>query len=315
MDYYLFSKLDYQLKNDHLQFAPNAKEYINKLVSDVEKISNEITKEKEAQRLESGHDLNDTNEYRKRDETKENEGKNVKKSRAFGSTFNGKNENDKKGENQINIFNENGDISGGDITKNDPGKTTNSLGLTMEGKDGINMAIIKGVSSEYNDDPNLSQSQRNKMRGEKNEQVLLKQNYQNLEELIGHLMVDDADENYLKLAKLNRLKVLMELSMKMVGRNYKDIGNIERNSLEMQANRFNTTYPLPGEEKPLEEINEKGVRQLRMPLKIVQEDGLAKIDINAKYRIDPSEFLTIYTNKLINHAQDSTGLQVIIRPY
>ena len=107
----------------------------------------------------------------------------------------------------------------------------------------------------------------------------------------------------------------MELSMKMVGRNYKDIGNIERNSLEMQANRFNTTYPLPGEEKPLEEINEKGVRQLRMPLKIVQEDGLAKIDINAKYRIDPSEFLTIYTNKLINHAQDSTGLQVIIRPY
>ena len=181
----------------------------------------------------------------------------------------------------------------------------------MEGKDGINMAIIKGVSSEYNDDPNLTQSARNRMRGEKSEQVLLKQNYQNLEDLIGHLMVNDSDENYLKLAKLNRLKVLMELSMKMVGRNYKDIGNVERNSLEMQANRFNTTYPLPGEEHPIEEINEKGVRQLRMPLKIVQEDGLAKIDINAKYRIDPSEFLTIYTNKLIHHAQDSTGLQVL----
>ncbi len=279
------------MKNDHLQYAPNAKEYINKLVNDVEKINNDIIKEKEVQKAESDNDYNKNN----------NEGKNVKKSRAFGSTFEMPDPKDSKNKSS-NIYLED--------DENSKGKVSNSLGLTMEGKDGINMAIIKGVSSEYNDDPNLTQSQRNKMRGEKNEQVLLKQNYQNLEDLINHLMVNDADENYLKLAKLNRLKVLMEMSMKMVGRNYKDIGNIERNSLEMQANRFNTTYPLPGEEIPLEEINEKGVRQIRMPLKIVQEDGLAKIDINAKYRIDPSEFLTIYTNKLINHAQDSTGLQV-----
>jgi hypothetical protein len=277
------------LKNDHLQYAPNAKEYINKLVNDVEKINNDIIKEKEAQKVEDDHENLKS-------------GKNVKKSHAFGSTFD-PNDKNKSTDKNKNIYLED--------NENSKGKVSNSLGLTMEGKDGINMAIIKGVSSEYNDDPNLTQAQRNKMRGEKNEQVLLKQNYQNLEDLINHLMVNDADENYLKLAKLNRLKFLMELSMKMVGRNYKDIGNIERNSLEMQANRFNTTYPLPGEEIPLEEINEKGVRQIRMPLKIVQEDGLAKIDINAKYRIDPSEFLTIYTNKLINHAQDSTGLQVI----
>ena len=166
----------------------------------------------------------------------------------------------------------------------------------MEGKNGINVAIIKG-------DPNQGLTS-------EDEKVLLKKNYQNLEELIQTLMADQRDDNYLKLAKLNRLKVLMELSMKMVGRKYKDIKNDERNTLELEANRFHTTYPLPGELVPLEEVDAKGVKRTRMPLKIVDEDGAAKIDINAKYRLDPSDFITLYTKRLINHAEDSTGLQV-----
>ena len=252
-----------------MQYAPDARTYINGLVNDVEKIGKDVNKEKIE---EAGGEVKSENNV-----ISESEKKDLKKNKK------------KPGE-----------------------KTTNSLGLTIEGKDGINMAIIKGVSSEYDADPNLTQSARNRMRGEKDEQILLKQNYQNLEELISHLMISDNDENYLKIAKLNRLKVLMEMSMKMVGRKYKDIGNVERITLEVQANRFHTTYPLPGEEKPLFEINEKGAKVIRHPLKIVQEDGMAKIDINAKYRIDPSEFLSIYTNRLINHAQDSTGLQVCL---
>lgn len=178
----------------------------------------------------------------------------------------------------------------------------------MEGKHGINMAIIKDVAPEQDldsiDKPveNLDQQ----------EQVLLKKNYQNLEELIGKTMLaDENDSHYLMIAKLNRLKVLMELSMKMVGRSYHDIGSDERSNLELQANRFHTTFPLPGEENLIEEINEKGEKTVRMPLKIVQSDGTAKIDINNFYQIDPGEFLTMYAKRLFNHAHESTGLQVI----
>lgn len=181
----------------------------------------------------------------------------------------------------------------------------------MQGKDGVNMAIIKDViREEDNTDPNNLDP--NHIPEGKREAILLRKNYQNLEELIQHLLAQpESEENYLKLAKLNRLKVLMEMSMKMVGRKYKDIGNEERSTLEMEGNRYHSTYPLPGEEKPLEEEDENGKKRIRMPIKVVQDGGAAKIDVNAQYKIDPSEFLKIYTSKLINHAQDSTGLIVI----
>ena len=47
-----------------------------------------------------------------------------------------------------------------------------------------------------------------------------------------------------------------------------------------------------------------------MPIKILQLDGITKIDINNFYQIEPSEFLTLYTKKLFNHAYNSTGLKV-----
>lgn len=177
----------------------------------------------------------------------------------------------------------------------------------MEGKNGVNMAIIKDIMSESSGDDAISSG------AKKREAVLLRKNYQNLEELIQYLMSEkNVDANYLKLAKLNRLKVLMELSMKMVGRKYNDIGGDERRTLEFEANRFHSTYPLPGEEKPLpDELDETtGTMRPRMAIKIATDDGNAKIDLNAKYLIDPAEFLKIYTSKLVNHAQDSTGLVV-----
>ena len=96
----------------------------------------------------------------------------------------------------------------------------------------------------------------------------------------------------------------------MVGRTYQDISNEERSNLELEANRFHTTFPLPGEELLSEETNEKGEKQLRMPIKIVQVDGLVKIDLNNFYQIEPNDFLQMYTRKLFNHAQESTGLKL-----
>jgi hypothetical protein len=139
----------------------------------------------------------------------------------------------------------------------------------------------------------------------------MKKNFQNLEELISQTMLsDENDSHYLMIAKLNRLKVLMELSMKLIGRTFADISHEERYNLELEANRFHTTFPLPGEESLIEEINQKGEKQIRMPIKILQLDGITKIDINNFYQIEPSEFLTLYTKKLFNHAYNSTGLKV-----
>lgn len=111
----------------------------------------------------------------------------------------------------------------------------NSLGLAMEGGKGINLAIVKG-KIENESDP-LDENYQNQNTNNEN-QVLLKTNYHDLENFINTLTVDNSDENYLKIAKLNRLKVLMELSMKMVGRKYKEISDEERNILETEANRF-----------------------------------------------------------------------------
>ena len=76
-------------------------------------------------------------------------------------------------------------------------RTVNSLGLSMEGKNGVKMAIIKGIHSESETESNAdpSDKSKSKMKGERKEEILLKQNYQNLEDLINHLNVGDADEN------------------------------------------------------------------------------------------------------------------------
>jgi hypothetical protein len=170
----------------------------------------------------------------------------------------------------------------------------------MQPQQGISIAIIR--------DPKFELQQENR---ENKDVTLLTRNYQNLENLI-YLIESSGqktDANYLRLAKLNRLKVLMELSINMVGRNYKDISTDERNKLEMQANRYHATYPLPGEEMPLYDVNEKGKKCIRLPIIIVKNEGAALIDINKKFRIDPNHFLKLYTNKLVDHAEDTTGLK------
>ena len=93
----------------------------------------------------------------------------------------------------------------------------------MEGKHGINMAIIKGLASAQYSDLNGDDHETNdhhllnsvsEKNAQGNDQILLKKNYQNLEELISQTMLtNDNDSHYLMIAKLNRLKVLMELSV------------------------------------------------------------------------------------------------------
>jgi hypothetical protein len=99
----------------------------------------------------------------------------------------------------------------------------------MQPQQGISMAIIS--------DPKFELQHDNR---ENKDVTLLTKNYQNLENLIS--MIENSGENksdgdYLRLAKLNRLKVILELCMSMVGRKYNEIGTDERKKLEMQANR------------------------------------------------------------------------------
>jgi hypothetical protein len=103
-----------------------------------------------------------------------------------------------------------------DTKKKPSKKPANSLGLAMETKHGIHMAVIGSHS------------------GPNNDQLLVENNYSNLERLIDELGKNElrvernAGENYARVAKLNRLKVLIELSMKIVGRKYK--GNKKSNT-------------------------------------------------------------------------------------
>lgn len=317
-----------------MQYAPDAIQYIKKLIDDIDKIHQEVQKEKE-----NDENTTPSNSIRSKLEPAGNETYNLNKSKSNNLEQDKTDDKSKKlkpSDSKANLLpktqNKSGSnddkfkrsISANFQTKNDTNddsnglnkskknlKSNNSLGLSMEGKNGINMAIIKDKSGQgENLRGSLEDGGAIKLNNKNDEQVLLRQNYQNLEDLINTLMEKDSEDNYLKLAKLNRLKVLMELSMKMVGRKYKDISKDERNTLDLQANRFHTTYPLPGEEISLEETDENGKKRIRMPLKIVNEDGAAKIDINDKFRIEPSEFIKIYSSKLINHAQDSTGLEV-----
>ncbi len=246
-----------ELSKDHLQFAPDAKVYVSTLIADVQEIVAGVERERDLHSAAPPANLGRSVAGNKRPER----------------------------ERTLHHFQERALEAGGA-----GGNFANSLGLTMEGKNGIYMAIIKGTAAEA--------------RGE--EQILLRKNYQNLEELISHTMAyDDYDSHYLKLVKLNRLKVLMELCMKVVGRPFNDIGHEERSNLELEANRFHTTYPLPGEEVL---VREAGGERVRMPLAIVAEEGQAKVALNEHLRLDPADFLTLYTHKLLEYAHATTGL-------
>ncbi len=105
----------------------------------------------------------------------------------------------------------------------------NSLGMSMEGNLGINLAIIKG------------NNQKKKIEKEdiyQSSNALLNKNYKNLEKIIRKLIKERNTENFLKILNLNRLKVLIELSIKTVGRKYTEISDEERNILEIHANRY-----------------------------------------------------------------------------
>ena len=180
-----------------------------------------------------------------------------------------------------------------DIDKtNESYKSVNSLGLAMEGKNGISMAIVAATSMRSLNNSNLKQTE------SVNEQILIPENYQNLVELIENLSNDTKNDKYLKMANLNRLKVISELSMKLIGRKYRELSDEEINRLEIEANRFHSSYPLPGEEDK------------ETPIRIVEQYGDSKIEINKKFRVNPEEFVKIYTNRMIDNAQEFTGLQV-----
>ena len=118
-------------------------------------------------------------------------------------------------------------------------------------------------------------------------------------------------KSYLKLAKLNRIKVLIEISLKIVDRSYIEISTQERNSLESDLNRYYTTYPMPGEETLLEETDTDNDDDFRMPLKIINEEGVAKIDINETYIIDPFKFLVTYLAKMFDYLEYISGVEVL----
>lgn len=300
---------------DPIQQAPDSEAYVKRLIKDVQDINDEIEKEKEIgtqtddtyerrasnnQFLLSDYDgPNNKNGSKRKPDTKETKTQQTETESTTKNKRKDSLDNKKKDDNKTKTSKS---------KKNSSDNTTNSLGLTMRPEQGISMAIIR--------DPKPTDGQHSGNSDDKQREVtLLTKNYQNLEYLV--TCIEDNpnmdDKDHLRLAKLNRLKVLMELSMNLVGRKYYDIKTDDRNKMELQANRFHTTYPLPGEEIPLEEIDENGKRRVRLPIKIINEDGIAKIDINNKHIIDPNEFLTLYTNRLVIHAQDSTGLQVIFK--
>ncbi len=117
--------------------------------------------------------------------------------------------------------------------------------------------------------------------------------------------------SYLKLAKTCRVQVLMEASFKLIGRAYTEISNTEKTTLESELNRYYTTYPLPGEEVLLEELDDStGEYERRMPLRIINDEGAVKIDINDTYQIDPCDFLIIYLRKMMSYVKHESGLKV-----
>ena len=182
------------------------------------------------------------------------------------------------------------------VDQQQDGDKKTSLGLVMEGKKGVFIGIIKGLNADNAD------------------LVLIKKNYHNLENLTDSLLNGSEDEddllNYLKLAKLNRLRILMDLSLKLIGRSFAELGPKEKRMLELEANRFQSTYPLPGEETLVEEIDEDGGVNTRMPIVLDEDAGAPVIDINCAYRLNPDQFLMLYSRKLLQDVEKSTGISV-----
>lgn len=118
-------------------------------------------------------------------------------------------------------------------------------------------------------------------------------------------------QSYLKIAKINRVRVLLEVSLKLIARLFIEISQREIHFLESELNRFYTTYPMPGEECLLEEYNEDEEQmERRMPLKIIDDKGSPKIDINEAFQIDPYDFLAVYLKKMMNYLKFISELKV-----
>jgi len=103
----------------------------------------------------------------------------------------------------------------------------------------------------------------------------------------------------------------MEASLRLIGRTYTEISSTEKVVLESELNRYYTTYPLPGEEVLLEELIDKtGEYERRMPLRIIDDQGVVKIDINDTFHIDPCDFLTLYLRKMMSYVKHKSGLKI-----
>ena len=250
--------------SDELQSCSNGQFYVENLINQVHKMSDEVIK---------------------KDEEAKNEKETLAKKKTMKQTGN-------KRCSSAGLIAKSEPKKLRDIDKtNERFRSVNSLGLTLEATHGISMVVLSGASLK-------SLNKSTKLNESINEENSREEKFhKNLEDLIENLANnDESEDNYLKMAKLNRLKVISELSVKLIGRKFRELNEEERSRLETEANRFSSTHPIPDEEEN--------------PIKLVEENGVAKIEINENVRIDPDEFIKIYTNKMINHAQDSTGIQV-----
>lgn len=103
--------------------------------------------------------------------------------------------------------------------------------------------------------------------------------------------------------------------------------------MESELNQFYNTYPMPGEEVLMEVSSDddfysnvetdsvsesdsgtskspRGKSKRRMPMRIVNADGIARIDINDTFQIDPTELLVAYLKKMIKYMKHVSGLKM-----
>lgn len=139
--------------------------------------------------------------------------------------------------------------------------------------------------------------------------------------------------SYLKIAKTIRYKVLLSAAVKLIGKPFVEITSSERKVMESELNQFYNTYPMPGEEVLMEVSSDddfyssvdtdsvsdsdsgtsqsaRGQPKRRMPMRIVNADGLAKVDINDTFQIDPTELLVGFLKKMIKHIRHVSGLKM-----
>ena len=122
----------------------------------------------------------------------------------------------------------------------------------------------------------------------------------------------------------------MDVAIKLIGKPFVEITNSERKSLESELNQFYSTFPMPGEETLMEVSdddffsntdsetdseneseakNRLGLKR-RMPMRIINDAGVAKIDINDTFQINPTELLTAYLKKMIKYIKYVTGMKI-----